>query len=174
MKWGDIPRLTECNNLGASYDLDGFIQHIEKEEAMWGLVLIPDFQRGHVWTEEQQVAFVEFWLMGGKSGNIVYFNAPNYPNTYADGSYVCVDGLQRITALRRFYYNEIKAFGHYYKEFEGRLSIMKCSMEIRVNNLKTREQVLQWYLEMNTGGTPHSKEEIDRVKELLRQSKEES
>mgnify|MGYP003299344401 CR=1 FL=1 len=173
MKWSDIPRLTDCNDSGPQYSLKEFVEHIGKEVTEWGLVLNPDFQRGHVWTEEQQVAFVEFMLMGGKSANVVYFNAPDWPSTYNDGTYVCVDGLQRITALQRFINNEIKVFGHYFDEFEGRLSITRCSMEIRVNNLKTREQVIQWYLEMNTGGTPHSKEEIDRVKELLKQAKQE-
>jgi hypothetical protein len=36
-----------------------------------------------------------------------------------------------------------------------------------VNDLKTREEVLIWYLEMNSGGTPHTKEELDRVKRML-------
>lgn len=169
MKWEDIPQLTDCSTTGPCYSLEYFVEHIESEVENEGLVLNPDFQRGHVWTEEQKTAFVEFWLMGGKSGNIVYFNAPNWPVTYDDGSYVCVDGLQRITALSDFYHNKIKAFGHYYKEFEGRLNSVRYTMEIRVNNIKKREDVLRWYLEMNSGGTPHSKEELDRVKELLRQ-----
>ena len=40
-------------------------------------------------------------------------------------------------------------------------------MRIVVNDLQTREEVLQWYLELNSAGTPHSKEELDRVKALL-------
>lgn len=38
---------------------------------------------------------------------------------------------------------------------------------IHVNNLKTEKEVLQWYIDMNAGGTPHAKEEIERVKELI-------
>lgn len=75
-----------------------------------------------------------------------------------------MDGLQRITAYMRFYNNEIPAFGHYYKEFEDR---PKNWIKLNVNNLKTRKEVLTWYLEMNTGGTPHSKEEIEKVQRLL-------
>ena len=32
-----------------------------------GLQFNPDFQRGHVWTEGQQIAFMEFLLKGGKT-----------------------------------------------------------------------------------------------------------
>lgn len=64
----------------------------------------------------------------------------------------------------RYYNNEIKAFGYYYKEMEGRPDNI---IKISVNNLKTRKEVLQWYVEMNSGGTPHSKEEINKVKNLL-------
>ena len=36
-----------------------------------------------------------------------------------------------------------------------------------MNDLKTEKEVLQWYIDMNAGGTSHSKEEIDRVKKML-------
>jgi hypothetical protein len=37
---------------------------------------------------------------------------------------------------------------------------------VHVNDLKSKKEVLTWYIEMNAGGTPHSKEEIDRVTAL--------
>ena len=36
-----------------------------------------------------------------------------------------------------------------------------------VNNLKTKAEVLVWYIEFNTGGTVHTEEEINKVKMLL-------
>lgn len=36
-----------------------------------------------------------------------------------------------------------------------------------VNCLQTRKDMLQWYIDMNSGGTVHSEEEINRVKKLL-------
>jgi len=44
---------------------------------------------------------------------------------------------------------------------------MKHDMRININDLPTRKDVLQWYLQMNTGGTVHTEEEINRVKMLL-------
>lgn len=42
-------------------------------------------------------------------------------------------------------------------------------LKFNVNDLQTRTEVLRWYIEMNSGGVVHSDEEIERVKELLRQ-----
>lgn len=57
----------------------------------------PDFQRGHVWTREQKIAFIEFCLRGGTSARNVFFNAPNYMQSRRG---LCiVDGKQRVTAI---------------------------------------------------------------------------
>ena len=98
----------------------------------------------------------------------LYFNKPSWNNPVPDGAYddfVCVDGLQRITAILGFLDNEFPVFGSYYREFEDRMSIMN-TVRVHVNDLKTKKDVLTWYIEMNAGGTPHSKEEIDRVTAL--------
>lgn len=59
-------------------------------------------------------------------------------------------------------------FGYYLKDFENyKVLLRRESIKININNLKTREEVLQWYIDFNSGGTVHSKSEIDRVKKLL-------
>ena len=88
-------------------------------------------------------------------------------NVYKD--YVCVDGLQRITAAQKFIHNEIKVFGSYYKEFEDNIRVLPQMINLNVNNLKTEKEVLQWYIDMNVGGTPHDNSEIERVKGMLRE-----
>jgi hypothetical protein len=85
------------------------------------------------------------------------------------GNMVLVDGLQRITAVLMFLHNEIPAFGVYRKEWEGRLSMTGPDFIFVVNDLPTREKVLKWYLNMNSGGTVHTEAELDKVRELLRE-----
>lgn len=70
-------------------------------------------------------------------------------------------------AAQRFIHNEIKVFGSYYREFIDRIKVLPATMILNVNNLKTEREVLQWYVDMNAGGTPHTNEEIERVKKLL-------
>ena len=36
-----------------------------------------------------------------------------------------------------------------------------------VNNLQTKKEVLQWYVDMNAGGTPHTNDEIERVRRMI-------
>ena len=72
---------------------------------------------------------------------------------------VCVDGLQRLTSLRKFLNNELKVFGYYLNEFEDAMLLKKrYRLLININDLKTREEVLKWYIDFNSGGTVHSEE----------------
>ena len=166
MKFIDIPRFTRPGSYQVNMPLNYFVKWIKKNQEECGLELNPDFQRGHVWTEKQQIVYIEFLLRYGKSNRVIYFNCPNWSVGGRDGEFVCVDGLQRTTAIIRFINNEIPAFGCYYKDFEDRLP-MEIDVLVNVNELKTKEEVLKWYIEMNDGGTPHTKEEIDKVRAML-------
>ena len=63
--------------------------------------------------------------------------------------------------------NEIPVFDMFHSDFEGDTDLIRHSMVFNINDLKTKKEVLQWYIQMNAGGTPHSAEEIDRVKKLM-------
>lgn len=168
-KFKDIPRLITAN-YAVDYPLPHLVKWIEREQQEAGLQLNPDFQRGHVWTEMQQIAYIEFLLRGGKTGRDVYLNNPEWHHKRPESDYkdyVCVDGLQRITAISKFINNAIPVFGTLYKDFEDKLSSIHDTIRVHINDLPTKRDVLQWYIEMNEGGTPHSKEEIERVKCLM-------
>lgn len=168
-KFHDIPRLTDSGNWECDFTFKELVKYIEREIKEEGLNMNPDFQRGHVWTEAQQIAFIEFFLRGGKTGRVIYLNNPEWNHKNKDyKEYVCVDGLQRYTAIKRFVNNEIKVFGSYYSEFEDRQT---ATMRLNVNDLQTRKDVLKWYIEFNSGGTVHSEEEINRVKKILENTK---
>lgn len=167
MKFKDIPKYTSIGNYNPNMRLKYFIEWIDEQIKEFGLQLNPDFQRGHVWTENQQIKFIEHLLKGGTTSTTLYFNHPNWMNSF-DGDFVCVDGLQRITAIQRFMNNEIPAFGTYLDDFEDKdVMLRKIDVVVNINNLKTRKEVLQWYIEFNSGGTVHTEEEINRVKKLL-------
>lgn len=166
----EIPKFIQQGSYSVNYSLNSLVKWVRDEQEETNLQLEPDFQRGHVWTEEQQKKYVEFLLQGGWSGRHLYFNCPSWHTPVPEGAYnefVCVDGLQRITAITRFINNEIPVFGSYFKEFTDSIRLLDCTMRVNINNLRTKRDVLQWYIEINAGGTPHSKEEIERVKVLM-------
>ena len=128
----------------------------------------PEFQRGHVWTEKQQVAYVEYKIAGGPGADIIYFNCTGWMDDFS-GPFVCVDGLQRITAIQRFVDEEIKAYNYFINEYEDKKNLLrKNNIKFKVNNLKTSKEVLSWYLEMNLQGTPHTTEELNKVRDMLK------
>ena len=178
MKFADIKQETKEGNWECSYSLSRLVKNISDFEqgidTLIPLQMNPDFQRGHVWSEEQQEKYIETLLRNGaKNARTIYLNCPSW-NSVSDFSdkyndFVCVDGLQRYTAIKKFVNDELKVFGYYFHEFEDwKIFSRKTSIiKLNINDLKTKKEVLQWYLEMNSNGTPHSKEEIDKVKAML-------
>jgi hypothetical protein len=153
-------------NVGLNY-LEKWIGTHEKEPPY--LQLQPDFQRAHVWTEAQQISYMEHLLRGGRSGRDILTNCPGWTGGRTEGPYVLVDGLQRLTACLRFLRNEIPVFGHRRLEYvDGDvLSRVRFDLKWHVNELETRAEVLRFYLQLNAGGTVHTPTEINRVRALL-------
>lgn len=173
-RFRDIPQFTQSASYGVdvSWDyLEKHLEHWKSEGRVAGVDLDPDFQRDHVWTKEQQTAYVEFVLRGGHSSRELLFNCKGWMRTF-EGPFVLVDGKQRMTAARAFMKNEVPVFGGMvFGDFTDQLSVGGPSFRMSVNNLKTRAEVLQWYLELNTGGTIHTSDEIEKVRVMLAQEK---
>jgi hypothetical protein len=133
----------------------------------YNLDVNPDFQRSYVWTLEQKVRYVEFILRGGQTGRNIYTNCPGWVHGERC-NFVLVDGKQRLDATLGFLNNEFQVFnGNYYRDYTDRLPF-DARFRWHVNTLETREHVLQWYLDLNQGGTIHTPAELDKVKALLR------
>ena len=167
----DIPKFTTDGN----YRVDVPWDHLEmwiarqdnKGDDLAGLDMDPDYQREHVWTEEQQIAYVEFCLRGGRGSSEIRWNCSTWMKSFTTPVEL-VDGKQRLEAVRKFLRDELPAFGKTGAQYSGVLDMLRgCSFSFIVNDLQTRAEVLQWYLDINTGGTPHTDDEIARVRALL-------
>lgn len=101
----------------------------------------------------QRIAFVEYFLKGGISWRDIFFNHPGRMKN-SRGEFVLVDGLQRLTAARRFLANEIPAFNSYRREYTDHGRLSNHCVKFHVASLKTRADVLQWNVDLNAGGTP--------------------
>lgn len=169
MKFTDIPQLlTNKANYKVDVGFKYFSKTINQYIEEYGLILNPEFQRGHVWTEEQQMKYIEFILRGGKTGRDFYFNWNQKINEY-----VCVDGLQRTKAFVRFITGEIMVFGQYYDDFgftkrvAGYNPLPEFQINVYMNHLENKKEILEWYVDMNSGGTPHTEKEIQKVKDMI-------
>lgn len=178
IKYSEIKKLMDRSNYETNVTFKFIEMTLKEFEEDYGLELNPDFQRGNVWTEQQQISYVEFILRGGKSANVIYFNCPDFSMgsctriKNADKLPMqCLDGLQRLTAIRKFLRNDLPIFnGNYLNDFEDKDVILRMQpIRFNVNNIQTKKEIIQWYLDYNDGGTVHSKEELDRVRKLLKE-----
>lgn len=153
---------------GASYQMDASWAYFEDWLQENKPDLSPDFQRAHIWDAPKQIRYVEHILRNGASGADIYFNHPGWRESF-EGDFVIVDGKQRVEAVRRFMHDEITAFGFVLSEYrkEQKRLPMQCRFRVHINDLKTRKEVLQWYLDLNDGGIAHTEAELDKVRRLL-------
>lgn len=173
----DIPKLPQ-----ARYAIDMPWRGLEDQMTRWGetwkeggkvyggIDLDPDYQRAHVWSREQQIAYVEYTLMGGEVGQRITWNNPTWNGSWKAPTEL-VDGKQRLEAVRAFLRDEVPAFGHVLSEYEDGLAPFDPTFKFQVCCLKTREEILQLYLNINAGGTPHTREELERVRRLLKEER---
>jgi hypothetical protein len=166
-RFRDIPQFTRTASyqvdISWSYLLEALRGYTERD----GLDLDPDFQRAHVWDEQKQVRYVEFILRGGASGKDIYTNCPRWDRGGVK-DFVLVDGKQRLQAVTKFLRSELVIFGKYrFSDYTDSLRITQAGFKWHVNDLDTRAEVLQWYLDLNSGGVVHTNEELERVRGLL-------
>ena len=78
-RFQDIPRFTQKPTYSVDVPWGYLKQQLKIEIEMGGGIdLDPDFQRGHVWSLEKQVAFVEFIIRGGESARHLYIHCPGF------------------------------------------------------------------------------------------------
>lgn len=167
MKFADIKKVSRAK-YQANVSWNFLSKMLNNYKEAHCLDICPDFQRGHIWAEEQQIKYVEFVLRGGMSGKDIYFNCPGWMNNFK-GPMVLVDGLQRITAVLRFLdnYNPIPVFGNiFHKDFEDKNFLLTVDFVFHINDLESRNDVLQWYIDLNSG-IAHTQEEIESVRKMI-------
>lgn len=171
-RFKDIPKFTRFGCYEVNVPLESIPNQIREwqKNKLHYLQLCPDFHRGYVWTETQQVAYMEYLFRGGNASKIIYFNMPSWlsDRKYDYDDFVCVDGLQRLTSVLKFMNNEIPIFGNYFREFDDGIPT-DVDLLFNINNLKTKKEVLQWYVDMNAGGTPHTNGEIEKVRKMIQE-----
>ena len=164
-RMADIPGYIEGNYL-IHVPLRFIDANLETMRGRGTLDLDPDFQRGHVWTDQQRSAFIEHVLRRGQN-TIIRFNCLGWQTGRQSDDTVLVDGKQRLNAALMFNRGELPTFGRLVHEYKDQPPIM-ARLQFMVNNLETRAEVLEWYLEINRGQVAHTPEELQRVEELLR------
>ncbi|OAH21594.1 hypothetical protein AX289_16825 [Methylorubrum populi] len=129
-------------------------------ERVLGAFILPPFQRPAVWTQEQQIRFVESIWYGLPLPAYIY-NLTRHPSTGSHTDYWLIDGQQRWTAVLDYVEDKFPVLGYLYSEvshgdryaFESRP--WTCVRTEYVDELVLRDI----YDRLAYGGTPHDPSE---------------
>lgn len=132
---------------------------------------IPDYQRSVVWTDDQCSKFIGFLAEGGVAP---FIYVQRWPARTGQPDEI-LDGLQRITAVRRFLANEVplelidgtRMFLRDFDERSQKLLVGNSgpTLVLRYVLCPSEADVLDLYLRLNSGGTPHAAQDLMRVRE---------
>lgn len=144
----------------------GFEGTADDPERIW---IIPHYQRPRVWTDEQSSSFVGVMITGGICPPC-WINR----NLYMDDMEI-IDGQQRLLSLYYWLKGAIHAthpitgeaiFVHEIEQEDLRRLSRKVEMKVIYVDISLPER-LSLYIRLNAGGTPHTPEEIQYVRNLL-------
>ncbi|MCP0917882.1 DUF262 domain-containing protein [Acinetobacter indicus] len=158
-------------------EADTLMDRIGKWRSRYGSFdLNPEFQRGHVWTTLDQQKYIEALLRGTlpRQAKTITLNICGWHGVEPTGDLpkggLCIDGLQRITALEAFKNKQITVFGGLDVDdlADTSFAIEEQLIHIAIYDYQQYKDVLDLYIDMNDSGVAHTQEEIERVK-LIRQ-----
>ena len=119
---------------------------------------LPTWQRGLVWTEKQNVAFIESAWRGINLGTYTYNQAPlgsPYDN-------LLIDGQQRLHAVECYLNDEFPVFGWRWSDVtivDKRIWDMSIGFASYVTETEDENYLRSYYDLMNFGGTAHRETE---------------
>lgn len=155
-----IPKVITYNN-PISMGLDEIRDFLEDYKKRYSVDLDPDFQRGHVWSQKNQIKFIEHILKGGRVPPILF-------NRFGR-EVVLVDGKQRLTAILEFLDNKLPVFGGNYLHdiIDYKRVLASIYFDVAFNGLDNRNDIIKWYLEINEGQVAHTLQELEQAKSFL-------
>ena len=125
------------------------------EVRLLGLI-VPAWQRPSLWTEKQNIRFIEsIWRNYAIGTYVVNVDAAGSKPTHLDG--ILVDGRQRLTALELYARDAFPVFGALYSELEtrDRLDFNRRTFSRAEVTYRHEEDLKAAYERMAYGGVPH-------------------
>ena len=121
--------------------------------------VLPDWQRGLVWTDAQKVSFIESAWLGIPLGTYSY-NQADLGSRY---DHLLIDGQQRMSAIQDYIEDRFKVFGYLWSDLQKpdeRRWSMTTVFGCYVCRTENERYLRNYYNLMNFGGTPHNAGEM--------------
>lgn len=131
------------------------------------------FQRDFVWSLEQKQALI-ISILNNRPIGTFFFNESDSSGEIDD---VLYDGKQRFSAIKEFLQGEfpIVVNGEEYYWYElpyvDYRNFLSYSVSVAVSTFETMEDLIEYYIVLNTGGRTHTEGDIEKAKALLNKEK---
>ena len=135
----------------------------------FGINFEPEYQREFVWDLEDKVSLIDSIFNNVHIGKFTFLHYDDQKWSETGFSYEIIDGKQRLRAILDFYEDRFTYKGKLYSELSHRDKNHFRDypiMEAELHNLN-REQILRYFIMLNTGGRIMAKEQIDKVRGML-------
>lgn len=171
-KQGGIVRLEQDDDIYFSFQQRDIYSLVHQYLNKYGLDLDPDYQRGHVWDNDQKVNLIDSIFKHVDIGKFAVVKRPWGP----DGNkpltpklYEVLDGKQRITAIIEYFLGRFPYKGKYFNElgYRDQGHFLSYSISYAESDYLTKEQKYRYFLKLNTSGTPVDPAHMKRVAGLL-------
>uniref|UniRef100_A0A6M3KYT6 GmrSD restriction endonucleases N-terminal domain-containing protein n=1 Tax=viral metagenome TaxID=1070528 RepID=A0A6M3KYT6_9ZZZZ len=157
----------------------GDVRRVGRDDYYPRWILNPDYQRGPVWTYQQQSRFIGHVLAGGVQQPIYvqryrskrFSPVPEYWTVPEE----VIDGQQRLRAIAAFMTGQRPAevwhdegwHSYWLRDMDKRESGFTKLASTVVYVDVSRADRLRFYLRLNGGGVPHTEEDLGRVRKML-------
>ena len=131
--------------------------------------LNPYYQREIVWTKIQKDELLTSIFNNIDIGKFVFV----YKKDVEDYGYDVLDGKQRLTTLIGFFTDCFKYKGKYFSELSFLDKYKFKSHPISVGEVReemSEKDILEYFLKLNTSGTPMDKKHLNKIKEMCNEN----
>lgn len=155
----------------------GTISNLLHKILFFGCDMNPEYQRGNVWTVEQEEKLIDSIFKQINIGAFIFAEKDwTKGHDVVDDLYEIVDGKQRLTAILHFIEGKIKYNGLYYHEmheynrsfFEGTNVMIG---EINFQNGYNKKEVIENFIRLNECGSTVDSAVIEKAKALKEECK---
>lgn len=135
----------------------------------FGVNFEPEYQREFVWSKEDKIKLIESIFNNVEIGKFVFIHYDNKKWSETGYSYEILDGKQRMRAILDFYEDRFQYKGKCYSELSYRDQCHFDDFPISMAEVSelSREQILRYFIMLNTGGRVMAKEHLNKVRKML-------
>lgn len=128
------------------------------------------FQRDFVWSLDQKQALI-LSILNNRPIGTFYFNESDVDGEIDD---VLYDGKQRFSAIKEFMQGEFpvivdgKEYHWYELPYVDYRNFLSYSVSVALSTFDSMEELIKYYIVLNTSGRIHTEGDIEKAKSLLK------